>query len=139
MKKFVYFCNFFLLFIGKVCGDLSLNNSVNSGCIVEENCCTKEQKSCVFPFFHAELYNECTKDGDPDQRYWCSTKVSTEGPCLTRLFGLGKSRISQIFSPCIFLAIYFIARFALCIFWAIYLISANFGLFFAKEIALKVS
>ena len=75
MERFVIFCNFFLLLFGKVCGDLSLNNIVDSGCIVEETY-TEEKKSCVFPFFFGETYNECTKDGDIDQRYWCSTKVS---------------------------------------------------------------
>ena len=47
-------------------------------CIVEETS-TKKQKSCVFPFFlqnDGKPYFECTNDFDPDQRYWCSTKVS---------------------------------------------------------------
>ena len=47
-------------------------------CIVEETS-TKKQKSCVFPFFlknDGKTYFECTNDFDPDQRYWCSTKVS---------------------------------------------------------------
>ena len=49
-------------------------------CIVEETS-TKEQKSCVFPFFlknDGKTYFECTNDFDPDQRYWCSTKVSKQ-------------------------------------------------------------
>ena len=80
MERFVIFCNFFLLFFGKVCGDLSLNNIVDNGCIVEETNLKKqivEQKSCVFPFsFNEGSYNECTNNSDVDQRYWCSTKVS---------------------------------------------------------------
>ena len=47
-------------------------------CVVEE-ISTKEQKSCLFPFFlkdDGEPYFECTNNFDPDQRYWCSTKVS---------------------------------------------------------------
>ena len=76
--KFAMYCNFFLLFFGKVCGDLSLNNIVDNGCIVEETY-TEEQKSCVFPFsFNEGSYNECTKNKDVDQRYWCSTKVSKD-------------------------------------------------------------
>ena len=76
MERFAIFCNFCLLFFGKVCGDLSLNNIVDSGCIVEETY-TEEQKSCVFPFsFKEGSYNECTNNDDEEKRYWCSTKVS---------------------------------------------------------------
>ena len=76
MERFAIFCNFFLLFFGKVCGDLSLNNIVDDECIVEEYHNPEEQKSCVFPFSLNEgSYNECTNKDDNEQRYWCSTKV----------------------------------------------------------------
>ena len=48
---------------------------------------------------------------------------NTEGPCLMRLLGLEKSRISQIS----------LLQFALCEFWAIYFISAIFLAIFCPK------
>ena len=47
---------------------------------------TKEPAHCVFPFRdkYDKFYTNCTNFEDPEERYWCSTKVSTyvSGPSL---------------------------------------------------------
>ena len=45
---------------------------------------TKAGKSpprpCRFPFKHkGKTYNSCTTDEDSDGKYWCSTKVDSNG------------------------------------------------------------
>merc|ERR1719210_1519988 len=43
-------------------------------------CNTIEDKPCVFPFkFKDKTFFGCTIFSDPDDRFWCSTKVDEDG------------------------------------------------------------
>jgi len=47
---------------------------------VEAVCTVENGKACVFPFRHKNVtYAGCTDDRDPDEKYWCSTEVDSQG------------------------------------------------------------
>ena len=67
---------------------LSLVPFVYANCIVEDKS-TKEKASCVFPFTFNykdsngtevnQTFYGCTRNLDPDDKPWCSTKVDSDG------------------------------------------------------------
>ena len=41
-------------------------------------CLTHKNTVCALPFkYNGKLYSTCTTEGDPDGKYWCSTKVDS--------------------------------------------------------------
>ena len=40
----------------------------------------QKNRSCVFPFIYQEItFESCTNRSDPDNKFWCSTKVDKDG------------------------------------------------------------
>ena len=47
---------------------------------IEDGYAPRFGQNCVFPFiFRGKKYDKCTTDADPDDRFWCATKLNSEG------------------------------------------------------------
>ena len=68
-----------LLIISLLLTLLPSGKTLPSGCIVVEQA-SGNRKPCQFPFiFAGKSYEECTRDHDPNEKFWCSTNVTASG------------------------------------------------------------
>ena len=58
---------------------------------------TNDLQSCIFPFVYSgKTYNECINVNDPNGKFWCSTKVDTNGNHVKSYWGYCDRNCSNV-------------------------------------------